>query len=350
MLINLPQSKWGGGTGRQVVLKTDFSKIENALLETFELAYCPDLVWVNATKVMILATSNCKARLMMCGFPSPLHRGLFVDGGLSDGKYRENSSDSVMDFNTASQFWGSEKANQWYCIYAIAGGSDTTFALKAMPVMRYSSQASQTITLRNNANSANIGYGFTTNELANGVILILSGTSRGLIRTITANNNDNTTGGTITYSGSALTLTQGDWFIVLPNTNFRYVGMVFNDASSNIVRFWKTGKLVQWNAPIDIVSGAINGFALQDLALNTPVTARRLWGLAAALNGYDLKMAISYDGINAAHIYHAGPPSTNFKGVRGSIPFVCNLLDGNAIYIDNENTANQVVKAIGWEE
>lgn len=350
MLSDIPQSKWGSGTGRQVVLKADFKKIEDAIVETFDLAYCPDITWVDATQVKILATSDCKARVMLCGFPSPLHRGLFVDGGLSDGKYRENSSDAVMDFDTASQFWGSEKASQWYCVYAIAGSADTTFTLKAMPVMRYSSQASQVITLRNNANSANIGYGFTTDELANGAILILSGTSKGLIRTVTANNNNNTTGGTITYSGSALTMTQGDWFIVLPNTNFRYCGMILNDASSNIVRFIKTGNSVIWNAPIDIVSGAISGFTLQDLALKTPITARRLWGLATALNGYDVKLTISYDGTNAAHIYHVYPPATDFNGLRGSLPFDCALLDGNAIYLGNDNTANQVVKAVGWIE
>ena len=29
-LIDLPQTKWGGGTGRQVILKGDFAKIEQA--------------------------------------------------------------------------------------------------------------------------------------------------------------------------------------------------------------------------------------------------------------------------------------------------------------------------------
>ena len=70
-----------------------------------------------------------------------------------------------MDFDTSSHFWGNEKSNQWYVIYATAADVDTTFALKAMPLMRYSSQGSQVITLRNNANGADIGYGFTTDEL-----------------------------------------------------------------------------------------------------------------------------------------------------------------------------------------
>ncbi len=35
-LIDLPQTKWGGGTGRQVILKGDFAKIEQAVTEAFE--------------------------------------------------------------------------------------------------------------------------------------------------------------------------------------------------------------------------------------------------------------------------------------------------------------------------
>ena len=56
---------------------------------------------------------------------------------------------------------GAEKSGQWYAVYALAGATDTIFSLKAMPVIRVASQDSQVITLRNNANGANIGYGFT---------------------------------------------------------------------------------------------------------------------------------------------------------------------------------------------
>ncbi|MBW1987507.1 MAG: hypothetical protein JRI50_09860, partial [Deltaproteobacteria bacterium] len=81
-----------------------------------------------------------------------------------------------------------------------------------------------------------------------------------------------------------------------------------------------------------------------------PITARRLFGLATAASGYDVKVAISYDGTNMAQVFHVYPPSVDFKGVRGSVPFDCGILDGNKIYVDNENTANQVIKAVGWEE
>ena len=115
--------------------------------------------------------------------------------------------------------------------------------------MRVSSQATQIITLRNNGNRANIGYGFSANELAEGRFLVLSGASRGLVRPITANNDDNGTAGTITYGGSALTLAQGDWFVVLPNTNFRYLGMVLNDADSNLAPFYQEGGRTTYQTP-----------------------------------------------------------------------------------------------------
>ncbi|MBW2135911.1 MAG: hypothetical protein JRG72_11935, partial [Deltaproteobacteria bacterium] len=85
MLADIPQSKWGAGTGRQVILKSDFDKIEDAVVEAFDLTYCPNLEWVDPTQVKIPATADCPARVMLCGFPCPVHRGLFVDGNLSDG-------------------------------------------------------------------------------------------------------------------------------------------------------------------------------------------------------------------------------------------------------------------------
>lgn len=350
MLADIPQNKWGSGTGRQVILKSDFQKMEAAVVESFDLFYCPDLEFVDAVQVKVPATSDCRARLMMCGFPSPLHRGLFVNGGLSDGRYRENSSNAVLNFNNPSTYWGTEKSDQWYCVYAVAGANDAIFTLKGMPVMRFSSQEAQTVTLRNNGNSGNIGYGFMTNELTNAKLLVLSGVSQGQARPITANNNDNASAGAISYSGESLNLFQGDWFIVLPNTNYRYLGMVFNDNNGNLVSFHKVGARVTWNTSREIVSGPLNGYLIQDLGLKVPPVARRLLGQAVAFNGYDVKLGLSYDGVNLALAVHSQPPTWDFQGVRGAMPFDCHLLDGGKIYFNNENTANQTVRAVGWEE
>jgi hypothetical protein len=349
-LIDLPQTKWGGGTGRQVILKGDFAKIEEAVTEAFEFTRGPGLEYVDSATLRVNATADCKARVMMCGFPSPLARGHWVDGGLSDGRYRENAAPVSLNLATTGHLWGTEKSDQWYAVYALAGGSDAVFSLKAMPVMRVASQDSQVITLRNNANGANIGYGFTANQLAGAGLLILSGASRGLVRAITANNDDNGTGGTLTYGGAALTLAQGDWGMVLPATNFRYLGMGFNDASGNLAPFYQEGGRISYRSPRQLCSGAINGYTLMDLGLVAPPTAYRLTGYAAAAAGYDLKLAVSYDGSTPALVVHGAPPSGEFQGARGAIPFACRVLEGGRVYLNNDNTANQAVKVTGWRE
>jgi len=349
-LINLPQTKWGSGTGRQVILKGDFSKIEQAVVESFELTKSPSLEYLSSSQVRVNATPDCKARIMLSGFPSPLHRGVIVDGGLADGRYRENAAPALLDLAVTGSLWGTEKASQWYCVLAVAGAADTTFMLKGMPVMRVSSQATQIITLRNNANTANIGYGLTANELAGGKILVLSGASRGLMRAITANNSDSSTSGTITYGGSALTLAQGDWFVVLPPTNFRFLGMILNDSGSNLAPFSQEGGACSYNIPQVLAQGAINGFTAYDLALAAPPTARRLFGYAAATDGSDVKLAVSYDGSNPALILQATPPANPLYGMRGALAFSCSVPASRKLYLDNGNTASQLVRITGWEE
>lgn len=233
----LPQDKWEAGTGRQVILKGDFAKIGYAIIELPGLIQVPDIVWVDATSVKVPATADCPAAVLMSGFPNILHLGAMVSGGLSDGKYRANTADTTMDFDVAASLWGLEKASQWYAIFALAADADAVFTIKAMPFMRVKSQASQVISLGNLVTPATgIGYGFVTDELVDGLVYFLSGASRGLLRNITANNNDSGTGGTITYDGAALSVAEGDVFIVLPpGTNFRFLGGIYNDASSNII-------------------------------------------------------------------------------------------------------------------
>jgi hypothetical protein len=349
-LIHLPQTKWGSGTGRQVILKDDFAEIEQAVLEAFELTRGPGLEFVDSATLQVNATADCKARVMMCGFRSPLTRGQWVGGGLSDGRYRENAAPASLNLATAGNLWGTEKSNQWYAVYALAGPTDTIFSLKALPVMRVSSQASQVVTLRDNPNGANIGYGFTANELAGANLLVLSGASRGLVRAITANNNDNGTAGTITYGGTALTLARGDWLIVLPASNFRYLGMVLNDASSNLVPFFQDTGRTSYVSPRQLAAGAINGYTQMDLGLVAPPTACGLEGFAAAAGGSDVKLAVSYDGSTPALVIHGNPPTTDFQGGRGAFAFACRVLDGGRVYLDNENTANQAVKITAWRE
>jgi len=349
-LIDLPQTKWSSGTGRQVILKGDFAKIEQALLEGFELSRGPGLEYVDSATIRVNATADCKARVMFCGFPAPLDRGHWVDGGLSDGRYRENAGPVSLNLATPAHLWGTEKPDQWYAVYALAGPYDAIFSLKAMPVMRAASQDSQAITLRNNANTGNIGYGFSADELAEAGVLFLSGASRGLVRVVAGNNDDNGTGGTITYGGAALTLAQGDWFVVLPAANFRHLGMAFNDASGNLAPFYQAGGGTTYQSPRQLCAGALDGYTLMDLGLVAPPTANLLEGYAAAAAGYDLKLAVSYDGSTPALVIHGSAPAGDFQGIRGAMPFTCRVLEGGRVYLNNDNTANQAVKVTGWRE
>lgn len=276
-LIDLPQSKWGGGIGRQPILTGDFAKIEAAIIQSFGLRATPRPQWVDVTEIKVPATADSPAQIMMTGFPNILHPGLFVSGGLTDGRYRENTAAVTMDFDLSTALWGSEKVSQYYLIYALAGNAATVFTLKSMPMMRVKSQASQVISLGTLSTPASgIGYGFTTNELVDGMIYVLTGASRGLVRAITANNNDNSTGGTITYSGTALTLAAGDWFVVLPPaTNFRLIGDVFNNSSGNLEQFFRLGNAVQRVGPITCTPYPGGGAGLmEDIRIASPLAVK----------------------------------------------------------------------------
>jgi hypothetical protein len=63
-----------------------------------------------------------------------------------------------------------------------------------------------------------------------------------------------------------------------------------------------------------------------------------------------VKLAVSYDGSTPSVVVHGNPPAADFQGVRGSFPFACQVLDGGQVYLNNENTANQVVKITTWRE
>lgn len=277
MLSDIPQTKWDVGTGRQVILKNDFQNIEEAVLESLELKHPPLLTWVDATQVKVDATADSPARVMMKGFPNVLHPGTLMQAGLTDGKYRANTSAVSMDFDTSTTFWGTEKGSQWYALFALAGDSDTTFTLKAMPWMRVKSQAAGTpnvLSLGNiSAPATGIGYGFTTDELIGAKMYFISGASKGIAQALSANNNDNSTGGTLSYTGTALTVSQGDWFIILPyNTNFRWLGDILNNASSNIKEFHHRLDGFYWD--LDVISSVgLSTSAFNEMILHIPPMA-----------------------------------------------------------------------------
>jgi hypothetical protein len=204
--------------------------------------------------VKVIASADAPVGVSMVGFPNLQAPGQFIDGGLTDSRYRQVTADVSCDMTQAAARWGNYKDNQWYALYALAAASATTFTLKAMPLMRFASQAGQVITLRKNDGTGNIGYGFAANELAGGKIYILSGSDAGQVRSITANNTDNGSAGTITYSGTALANISGnDWFVLLPpGTNFRWLRNFFHQTTGgnpDIPNFIQMGDWVKWAAP-----------------------------------------------------------------------------------------------------
>jgi hypothetical protein len=179
--------------------------------------------------------------------PNILNHNCQVDGGLSDAGIRSIAANVSCIFGAGGLYGTTqtEKISQWYLIYAVAADDDTDFELKAMPIMRVKSQTGQAIktgTLTTPATG--IDYGFTDDDLLAGKLYFLTGDSKGLMRAISANDVDTDT--RITYTGAALTVAAGDWFVVLPPTNFRLVGTIFNDSSGNIVQFRRLGNIVQW--------------------------------------------------------------------------------------------------------
>ncbi len=349
-LLDLPHHKWGAATGRQVILKGDFARIEQAVVESFDLTGSPEMEYAGPAEVRVAATEDCRARLMLNGFPSPLHRGLWVDGGLADGRYRETAGPAALDLGNQAYRWGEEKPNQWYCIYAVAGTGEILFSLKAMPVMRVGGVDGPVISLRNNANTAGMGYGLATDELAQARLLVLTGASRGKTREIIGNNNDRNTSGTLTYAGDPLVLAPGDWCIVLPATNFRALGMVLNDAGGNLAPFVQGGRCTSFQAARQLASGGFSGYTRVDLGLVVPPTARFLTGYAASTAGSDLKLAISLDGATPHLVLHAPPPGGTLAGVRGALPFRTPVAPGHCLYLNNDDAAGQAVYVTGWEE
>ena len=220
--------------GKQIILKSDFVSLISSILAPLPRAALPPLVWVDAAQVRVEAIPDSPASLMMSGFPNILNPSETITADLTDGSIRTNVANATMLMGGGG-IWGVEKPSQWYAILATALDNDTTFGLSGTPWLRVKSQADQVISFGTNLNaSVSIGYGFTANQFAGGRIYVCSGASKGLLRAITANSNGSTVPGTVTYSGTALSLAQGDWFIILPATNFRWLGDIFNDADSNL--------------------------------------------------------------------------------------------------------------------
>lgn len=253
--MTIPNPKWIA-VGKQVILKEDFIFLEDAILTQAQVRLQPSLLWVDADNIRIVASTDCPASMQFTGMPNILNPVTQVSGGLSDGVIRTITTNLTLNFT--GSLYGLRTSSNWYLVYALAGDLDTDFTLSAMPLMRVKSQLGTVIYLGTNIDPATgIGYGFVTDELIGGKIYMVSGDSAGLMQTIDGNNDDAGTGGQIGYSGAALTVAEGDWFVVFPPaTNFRLVGTVYNNAASDLQKFVKTTNRVMWLETVRTIAGA----------------------------------------------------------------------------------------------
>jgi hypothetical protein len=265
---------------RVPIVKADFRALEEQIQGQFSARPQPPLVWVDTGTVRIEATADCPAEMAFTGMPNIMNHTCQVDGGLSDRKIRSAVA-NVSCILGAGGFYGTtqtEKSSQWYVVFAVAADDAADYELKAMPIMRVKSQTGQAIKTGTLADpSAGIDYGFTDDDLAGGMVYFLTGASKGLMRSISANDVDTDT--RITYTGAALTVAQDDWFIVLPPTNFRLVGTFFNNSSGHIHSFERQGNFVQWKELQPITVAALDN---EDIRICCPfaVEARVVIGLA----------------------------------------------------------------------
>jgi hypothetical protein len=261
--MTIPNPKWDD-SGPQIILKDDFKNIETAILEASGLIAPPNLVWDSTTTIHVAATPDSLASVLMSGFPNVLQGRNTVNVGrvYSDGMLRTVDADITVQVNQEVSRWDTSlKAYQWYAVYAVATDEATDFNVKCMPLIRFkSSPSSKVIAYQSNiapASNYYIGYGFETDSLVGdtkgGWLYVLSGTHVGLVRTITANNDNNSDGagteqGTITYTGDELvSLADGDWLAIFPpDTNFRLLGYIYCKSDKSVAKFHQEDRWVSW--------------------------------------------------------------------------------------------------------
>lgn len=260
--MTFPNSKWQAGTGKQVILKSDFVDIENAILTQSGVRLNPPLVLVDTTTIRVAADPSSPAAMQLTGFPNVLNPATMVSGGLCDGKARTVTA-NVSLIITSGGIWGTEKYPQIYAVFAMALAADTAFTLKAMPYMRAKSQSTKTIKCGTLVTPATgINYAFTDDELAGSKLYWLTGANRGKMLTVTINRVNTET--EITYSETAVTVTAGDVFIILPrrissggaDASCRLVGHFYNNILGNIE--WVSS--VNYFEPIHYITSGTHPF------------------------------------------------------------------------------------------
>lgn len=210
-------------------------KLDAKLLESVEAKYNrKNIEWVSVSQVKIVATSDVPAKFTLDGLYGGKDLGHVKAG--SSGEEVENTADDVMDITTDVDT-GLEHPSNWYGIFAIKSGSN--FILKAATFIRVKlDSANKVLTGLHTNPGADANYSWVADAYNDSKILVITGSKRGTLRNVT----DSGTVGSnsfIDYDGASLGLVNGDCIMISPAgaTNFRYVGSIYNDGSSNIRSF-----------------------------------------------------------------------------------------------------------------
>jgi len=294
------------------------------------------LEYVSATQVKISATSGMPTRFTTSGLYGGKNMGYILAG--SKNEILENTSDVTMDITTDIDD-GNEMSYNWYGIYACDNGSGG-FNLKAVTFIKINDDISNVIrTMRHDTGSI-IDYGMTTDAYAGGKIVIITGSNRGEIRNITANSSS---GGysTFTYDGSAMNNAGQVWAIITPKssiTNYRYIGSIYNDASSNIRQFKSNGGKYYFSKIQVISNGAQTGtFGLIDLStVRSPIVCEVTGVVEYNANG-SWVVELSVDGTMQTYAFQIN------TAAAGNMSFPWMLTkDGNIYYRVGGGTNTQI--------
>jgi hypothetical protein len=268
-----------------VKLKLSVNDSEHGNLEELEMLNKTSFVAaINDRKISedinMFWNSNSSIRLMGVNANSPLvvrMDGLYFRGNNIGNKGQKKSqinTNLTADFSTALDA-GAEQASNWCGVFLVEDDLGNT-SIKFASFLRVLSDSSNVINFATHLDKTIAkDYGFAANDLVNCDFVVLSNDVTeahvGEVRTVSAS-----TSNSLTYTGDSLGLTQGSFIMIAPKgySKYKYIGAIFNDASSNILNFTKSGKKYDSLGLTFLSGGNASSYTQIDAGGYVPPTAR----------------------------------------------------------------------------
>ena len=230
-------------TGDIVDKQVTFSKLNGIINDYYNMH---ELKWISGAtnyELRINATSDCPAGFAASGLYLGRDRGYVL--AQSDGRLMQNTANTTNDISLGNGAGkldaGSVTLGNWYGMFACDNGAGG-FDLRGVTFIRVKAEAAGSpniISCGEHFTPANSeDYVVTTDVYIGARILVISGTARGKLVTVTGND---TSGGStrFKYTSTALGLSAGDWLMISPQgvTNYRFVASVLVDSGGGINYF-----------------------------------------------------------------------------------------------------------------